>query len=158
LENTINIRIKSAEILYFPMQSVNVYKLYKSSKFESIDTSVNTIDNFFNILQEVLEDDYNETTINFTKRFTLWTKQKRYPVLQVTRSSEKKVMISLLQNYPNESYPKNLWIYVTYITKEYPHVIKKGWLAPHKPILHLDLVERSHWIVVNMYQTGKCNK
>jgi len=140
LENTINIRINSAAILYFPMQSVNVYKLYKSSQFESIDTSVNTIDNFFNVLQEVLEDEY-EKTINFTKRFTL------------RESSGKKVMISLSQNYPNESYPNNLWIYVTYITKEDPHV-KNGWLAPHKPILHLDLVNKD-WIIVNMNQTGK---
>jgi len=133
-------------ILYFLMQFVIAFnvKFYKFSQYKSIDTSVNTIDNFFNVLQEVLEDEY-KTTINFTKRYTFWTKQKRYPVLQVTReSSGKKVMISLSQNYPNESYPNNLWIYVT-----------KTWLSPHEPILHLDRINKDHWIIANVQQSGK---
>jgi len=130
-------------------------KFYKFSQYKSIDTSVNIIDNFFNVLQEVLEDEY-KTTINFTKRFTLWTKQKRYPVLQVTReSSGKKIMISLSQNYPNESYPDNLWIHVTYITEEHPHVIKKKWLSPHEPILYLNHINKDHWIIANVHQSGK---
>jgi len=123
-------------------------KFCKFSQLESINSSDSTINLFFDKLER-------EANINLTKRFTLWTKQDRYPILQVTRDySENKVNITLLQKDRKESYPKNLWIHVSYITKSASH-IKKRWLSPHKPILHLTDIWTYEWIIVNVKQGGE---
>jgi len=117
-------------------------KLYKFSQLRSIDTSNSTIDNFLNILQDVLDTNIPESDINLTERFIFWTEQERYPVLQVTRkSSGNKVEIHLTE--------------VTYTTQENPNITETRWLTPHKSILYLDHINKNHWIIVNVKQAGK---
>jgi len=126
-------------------------KFCKFSHLESINTSNSTINLFLDKLELVCE-----ANINLTKRFILWTKEERYPILQVTReSSGNEINITLLQKDRNESYPKNLWIYVSYITQSTSE-IRKGWLSPHNPILHLTHIKTNDWIIVNVKQNGEC--
>jgi len=130
-------------------------KFYKFSRHESNDTSNSTIDIFFNILQKNLEDQY-EPNIKLTKRLIFWTKQERYPVLLVIREScGNKINITLAQKDRNESYPKNLWIHITYTTQSAFYITTKKWLSPHKPILHLTDIRTDDWIIVNVQQAGK---
>jgi len=119
-------------------------KFCKFSKLESISTS-DTINLFFDKLEHVCEANYN-----LTKRFIFWTKQERYPILQVTRKFGNRIGINLI-----EPYTQKLWMYVTFITQENPNITKTTWLAPHESILYLDDINENHWIIVNVQQIGE---
>ncbi|XP_071646519.1 aminopeptidase N-like [Temnothorax longispinosus] len=136
-------------------------KLYKFSQLKSIDTSSSTTDKFFGVLQEVLEnsnevlENSNESNINLTIKLTYWTKQRRYPILDITRKSAEDDIEITLQEYFDESYDvKNLGIPVTYITQSAPNITKKRWMNPYKQILYLPCINTSDWIIVNVQQTG----
>lgn len=137
------------------MQSVIAFHviLYKFSQLRSIDASSNTIDDFIHVLQKLLHapDIYDpKTNINLT-RIIPWTKQERYPVLQMTReSSGNKDEI-----YLTELYSRKLWICVTYTMQRNPNVTETKWLAPDTPILYLDSINKNHWIIVNVQQAGE---
>jgi len=123
--------------------------LYKFSQFRSIDSTNSTINNFFNVLQKVLNDDlFIETKINLKERFGFQITQEHYPVLQVTRNGNK------IKIYLTERYLPILWICVTYSTQENPNITETTWLTPHKSILHLDINE-NYWIIVNVQQAGE---
>jgi len=125
--------------------------LYKFSELRSIDTT-DTIDNFFNVLQKILNNDpFVKTKVNITERFIFQTKQERYPILQVTRKFGNKIEI----NQTSKSYTRKLWIYVTFITQKNPNITETTWLTPHKPILYLDHINENHWIIVNVQQAGE---
>jgi len=139
------------------MQSVIVFnvKLYKFSWHESNYTSNSTIDIFFNILQKNVEDQCRPN-VKLTKRFIFWTKQERYPVLLVIREScGNNINITLAQKDHNESYPKNLWIPITYTAQSIYYIKMTKWLGPDKPILHLSNIRIDDWIIVNVQQAGK---
>jgi len=103
-----------------------------------------------------MEDQGIEPNIKLTKRFIFWTKQKRYPVLLVIREScGNKINITLAQKDSNESYPKNLYIPVTYTAQSIYYVKMTKWLKPDKPILHLTNIGTDDWIIVNVQQAGK---
>jgi len=85
-----------------------------------------------------------------------WTKQKRYPIVQVTREfSEGNVEIKLSQEYVNETYQKNLWTHIIYITQSSPSIGQEEWLSPHNTILYLTDLKKNDWIIVNAHQAGK---
>ncbi|XP_071569965.1 putative aminopeptidase-2 [Temnothorax nylanderi] len=126
---------------------LNTYQL------KSINASSSTTDKFFGVLQEVLENS-NESNINLTIKLTYWTKQRRYPILDITRKSAKDDVEITLQEYFDESYVKNLGIPVTYITQSAPNITKKRWMNPYKQILYLPRIKTSDWIIVNVQQTG----
>jgi len=129
------------------MFSIN---LYKFSQFRSIDTTNSTIDNFFNVLQDVLNNDlFIKTKINLKERFSFQTIQERYPILQVTRNGNE------IKIYLTEPYPQKLWICVTYTTQENPNITETRWLTPHESILYLNHINENHWIIVNVQQAGE---
>jgi len=150
--HTVNVRINAVSNLYFPVKSVitsNV-NLYKFSELRSIDTTSSTIDNFFNVLQEIQDNDpFVKTKDNITERFIFQTKLDRYPILQVTRKFGNKIGINR-----TESYTQKLWMYVTFITQE-NNIPETTWLTPNESIIYLNDINENHWIIVNVQQIGE---
>jgi len=134
------------------VQSIKAFNvhLYKFSQFRSIDTTNSTINNFFDVLQKVLNSNiFVKKKVNLTERFIFQTKLERYPVLEV-RKSENKIVIKLTERYPEE-----LWICVTYTTQKNPKITETTWLTSKQKSLYLDNIDKNHWIIVNVKQFGK---
>ncbi|XP_071646516.1 glutamyl aminopeptidase-like [Temnothorax longispinosus] len=122
-------------------------------QLRSIDISTNTADKFFDLLQATLLPYNHIKYANLKKKLSEWPKQKRYPVLEVTReSSGNMIKIKLSQDYVNETYGQYLWTYVTYTTQSRDEDGK--WLSPHNPHFHLTDINKNDWIIVNVRQAG----
>ncbi|XP_071568418.1 glutamyl aminopeptidase-like [Temnothorax nylanderi] len=115
-------------------------------QLRSIDISTNTADKFFDLLQ-----------VTLTKTLSEWSKQKRYPVLEMTRESlGDQIKIKLSQEHVNETYGQYVWTYVTYVTYSYsrsPFHENGKWLNPQNPQFHL-IINKNDWIIVNERQIG----
>ncbi|XP_071646562.1 aminopeptidase N-like isoform X1 [Temnothorax longispinosus] len=124
-------------------------KYLNKYQLRSIDISTNTADKFFDLLLRYDDEAYG----HLKKTLSEWSKQKRYPVLEVTQeSSGDLAKIKLSQEYVNETYGQNLWIHVTYDTQSRGENSK--WLNPDNPHFHLTDIFKNDWIVVNARQTG----
>ncbi|XP_011635753.1 aminopeptidase N-like [Pogonomyrmex barbatus] len=127
--------------------------LYQDKSY--IYTSNCAFDEFLNTIQQIQKTMYKNRPTDYKTKLDSWLTQKRYPVLHVTQSYINNTIE--LQKDVNESYPKNLWIPVTYITQnshDYNKPLPKHWLTPHEPILYETDIESKHWIVVNVQQAG----
>ncbi|XP_071646515.1 aminopeptidase N-like [Temnothorax longispinosus] len=126
-------------------------------QLRSIDISTNTADKFFDLLQATLLP-YNDILYyNLKKKLSEWPKQKRYPVLEMTRESSDLIKIKLSNEYFNETYGQYLWTYVTYTTYSYSQsdfYKDNRWLSPHNPHFYLTDINENDWIIVNSRQTG----
>ncbi|XP_071646568.1 glutamyl aminopeptidase-like isoform X3 [Temnothorax longispinosus] len=128
------------------VQGLNKYLSYQ---LKSIDNLTTTIDIFFDALQEV---EY-KPNISLKMKMNQWTKQKRYPILQVTRESPGDDVEITLQEYPDKSYPKDLYIRLTYTIQSQAYdITTEKWLTPQIPILHLTDIKKNDWIIVNVHQ------
>lgn len=134
------------------MQSVIAFnvKLYKFSKFKSVDTRINPLEKFFDVIQyNLMIEEPNTEYIDVTKIFTQWTKQRRFPVLKVQRVP----LLNEVNVHVVEPSHENLSIYVTYITQENPDITYEVWLQ--QPLLYLYDINSSDWIIINVQQAGE---
>ncbi|KYN43810.1 Leucyl-cystinyl aminopeptidase [Trachymyrmex septentrionalis] len=135
-------------VVKFQHESLRLNDYYNMSLIHETDTS-SDIDSIFSITHYIKGSNYTEH-IDVKTIFTQWTKQKRYPMLEVQRIS----FLNKVKVYVVEPCPENLSIPVTYITQTNPHLIHNAWLEKS----NLDLpVYSSDWIIINIQQIGKYN-
>ncbi|XP_011879067.1 PREDICTED: aminopeptidase N-like isoform X2 [Vollenhovia emeryi] len=115
-------------------------------RLRSIDSSTNTIDIFFNVLQNFLSP---KLDIKLTEKVSQWVKQKRYAVLRVTRSSE--TTLNSTQEYLNQSHPKISWLPGIVTIKYFHGNTEQQWHNLQEPIIHLQLDNKYsiEWFLVN---------
>ncbi|KAL6268491.1 hypothetical protein P5V15_001624, partial [Pogonomyrmex californicus] len=127
---------------------------------KSFDTSNSISNKFFNIMQETLKNIYKRKSMDLGRRMNNWIIQKRYLVLNVqTIQNTSKVIITLSQNNSDKSFPKGLWIHVTYTRQNYHYynnlnIVFKHWLHRHNPILRVANTTKDEWIIANVAQAG----
>ncbi|XP_018308846.1 glutamyl aminopeptidase [Mycetomoellerius zeteki] len=118
-------------------------------KFKSVDTRINPLEKFFDVIQyNLMIEEPNTEYIDVTKIFTQWTKQRRFPVLKVQRVP----LLNEVNVHVVEPSHENLSIYVTYITQENPDITYEVWLQ--QPLLYLYDINSSDWIIINVQQAG----
>ncbi|KAG5333954.1 AMPN Aminopeptidase, partial [Acromyrmex charruanus] len=124
-----------------------------NSQLRSDNTWNSTIDSFFNVLKKAVNESNDD--LNLAVRLYHWTMQERYPILQMTRDKiyRNKVIITLQKDYYNNSYPTNMWIHVTYVTKNSSNYTREEWLSPNMSYLELTIKE-DDWIIINVQQAG----
>ncbi|KYN27968.1 Aminopeptidase N [Trachymyrmex cornetzi] len=122
-------------------------------QLRSDNTWDDTIDSFFNVLKKAVNEPNDD--LNLAVRLYHWTMQERYPILQMIRDkvSRNKVIITLQKDYYNNLYPTNMWLHVTYVTKNSFNYTREEWLSPNMSCLELTIKE-DDWIIINVQQAG----